>query len=192
MPAVTYPNQRLVNIHRERVSADFLGIQNENWMAAARDLGAHATLLYLYLASNANNYQVALSPAAIRQAIGMARSTFHDQFHRLEDKGYLIPAHGNTYDFYEVPRARDGKGGKNGVSADGHSFEDYPADGKPVCFADDDILQENIEINNTLSEDDLTNIRKMEEQRERERAAEGYYVQASADCPPLKVAEFHF
>ena len=42
-----------------------------------------------------------------------------------------------------------------------------------MCFADDDILQENIEINNILSEDDLTNIRKMEEQRERERAAEG-------------------
>ena len=191
MPAVTYPNQRLVNIHRERVSADFLGIQNENWMAAARDLGAHATLLNLYLASNANNYQVALSPAAIRQAIGMARSTFHDQFHRLEDKGYLVPAHGNTYDFYEVPRTRDGKGGKNGVSADGHSFEDNPTDGKPISFAADDVLSEDIEINNTLSEDDLTNIRKMEEREERIRQAEGYYAPAEKDIP-IKQADFYF
>jgi hypothetical protein len=48
------------------VESDFLGIKNENWQAASRDLGAHALQLYLYLASNANNYTVALSPAAVR------------------------------------------------------------------------------------------------------------------------------
>ena len=191
MPTVTYPNQRLVNIHRERVSSDFLGIQNENWMAAARDLGAHATLLYLYLASNANNYQIALSPAAIRQAIGMARSTFHDQFHRLEDKGYLVPAHGNTYDFYEVPRAGSGRDSKSNELADGHHFENYPTDGKPISFAADDVLSEDIEIDNTLSEDDLTNIRKLEEQEERMRQAEGYYLPTS-ETIPIKHGNFYF
>lgn len=39
---VTYPNQRMVRVHRERLQADFLGIKNENWQAASRDLGAHA------------------------------------------------------------------------------------------------------------------------------------------------------
>lgn len=66
MTNITYPNQRMVNIHREKISADFLGIKNENWKAAARDLGAHAFMLYLYLASNANGFTLALSPAAIR------------------------------------------------------------------------------------------------------------------------------
>lgn len=66
MPNVTYPNQRLVTVHREKAKTDFLGIKNENWKAAARDLGAHAFMLYLYFASNANGFTLALSPAAIR------------------------------------------------------------------------------------------------------------------------------
>ena len=70
-------------------------------MAASRDLGAHALRLYLYLAANANNYSLALSPAALLEEIGMPRSTYHDQFKVLESKGYLIHRSGNTYDFYE-------------------------------------------------------------------------------------------
>lgn len=57
----TVPNQRLVAIHRERATSDFLGIKNSNWQAAARDLGAHALMLYLYFASNADNFTLALS-----------------------------------------------------------------------------------------------------------------------------------
>ena len=89
MPPITFPNQRMVRVHRERATSDFLGIKNENWQAASRDLGAHALQLYLYLAANANNYTVALSPVAVRQSIGMARSTYHDQFHKLVDRGYF-------------------------------------------------------------------------------------------------------
>ena len=62
----TVPNQRVVTIHRERAASDFLGIKNSHWQAAARDLGAHALMLYLYFASNANGFTLALSPAAIR------------------------------------------------------------------------------------------------------------------------------
>ena len=52
----TVPNQRVITIHRERATSDFLGIKNSNWQAAARELGAHALLLYLYFASNANGF----------------------------------------------------------------------------------------------------------------------------------------
>ena len=101
----TVPNQRLVKIHRERVSSDFLGIKNCHWQSAARDLGAHALMLYLYFASNANEFTLALSPAAIRQTVGMPTSTYRDQFTKLIDKGYLIQrGKGNTYDFYEIPQ----------------------------------------------------------------------------------------
>ena len=103
-PAITFPHQRMVKVHREKAKSDFLGIKNENWQAASRDLGAHALQLYLYLASNADNYTLALSPAAIRQAIGMAKSTYHDQFDKLVLKRYLVPSHGNTYEFFEVPQ----------------------------------------------------------------------------------------
>ena len=101
----TVPNQRLVAIHIERASSDFLGIKNSHWQAAARDLGAHALMLYLYFASNANGFMLALSPAAIRQAVGMPSSTYRDQFVRLVDKGYLVQrGDSNTYDFYETPQ----------------------------------------------------------------------------------------
>ena len=105
MAMITYPHQRVVNIHREPINVDFLGIKNENWQYAARDLKPYGCMLYLYLASNRNNYKLALSPAAVRQAIGMAQSTYRDQFNILLEKGYLVQTGGNTFDFYEKPRA---------------------------------------------------------------------------------------
>lgn len=100
---VSVPNQRIITVKRETPKSDFLGIKNENWQAAARNLTPHAMMLYFYLASNKDNYTFALSPAAVRQAIGMARSTYHDQFHNLVDKGYLVRESGNHYVFYEKP-----------------------------------------------------------------------------------------
>ncbi|MBR6507502.1 MAG: hypothetical protein IKT37_07890, partial [Clostridia bacterium] len=125
MPAITFPNQRVVRIHREPVKTDFLGIKNENWQAASRDLGAHGLRLYLYLAANANNYNLALSPAAARAAIGIPRSTYFDQFAILVDKRYLVPGAGNTYDFYEVPQPATQT--QKEVSADGLDFEEIPS-----------------------------------------------------------------
>lgn len=73
----------------------------------------------------------------------MARSTYHDQFHKLVDKGYLVPGKGNTFDFYEVPQTatqarslssagiHESTGGDNAGSPDGHT-----------------VLPEDIEINN--------------------------------------------
>ena len=147
MPNVTFPNQRMVRIHREPVKTDFLGIKNENWQAASRDLGAHALQLYLYLASNANNYSTALSPVAVRQAIGMARSTYHDQFHKLVDKGYLVPGTGNSFDFYEVPQAAAQAGSLS--SAGGQDFIESPGHGEPASPDGQSVLPEDIEINNT-------------------------------------------
>ena len=106
MPNTTFPHQKSVRIHREVARTDFLGIKNANWQAAARDLRPHAFILYLYLASNADNYTLALSAVAVREAVGMARSTYNDQVQNLIDKGYLVLSHGNTYDFYEVPQPR--------------------------------------------------------------------------------------
>lgn len=142
----TYPNQRMVHIHRDPIKSDFLGIRNENWQAASRDLGAHALQLYLYLASNANNYTLALSPTAVRQAIGMARSTYHDQFNKLIDKGYLVLSHGNTFEFYEVPQSATQS--QKQVSPEGHDFENNPIADPPLPFNEQEEPPEVIEINN--------------------------------------------
>ena len=149
MPKVTYPNQRNIKINRERATVDFLGIKNENWQAASRDLGATALRLYLYLASNANGYTIALSPAAVRRDIGMARSTYHDQFHILVDKGYLVPAAGNTFEFFEKPQPRTVSGIKNEVLTDGLNFETSTAADEGIPQDGQDVMRENIEINKT-------------------------------------------
>ena len=154
MPNTTFANQRMIKIHRESVKTDFLGIKNENWQSAARDLGAHALLLYLYLASNANNYTVALSPVAVRQAIGMARSTYHDQFHKLVDRGYLVPSHGNTFEFYEVPQAATQA--RNELSADRLDFEESPRHESQEASDGQFVLAEDTEINNMDSETNIT------------------------------------
>ena len=163
----TFPNQRMVKVHRERAAANFLGIKNENWQAASRDLGAHGLQLYLYLASNADNYTLALSPAAVRQAIGLKRSTYHDKFHELEEKGYLVNTHGNTFEFYEVPQAAAQT--KKSVTADGLDFEECPSSDTPVCSSGQGMLSDNIEINNRDSMTDSSinkdneSVRRMEQ-----------------------------
>lgn len=147
MPRITFPNQRMVNIHRERVTTDFLGIKNENWMAAARDLRPHALLLYLYFASNADNYTLALSPSALRQEIGMARSTYNDQFQILVDKGYLVNSHGNTFEFYEKPMT-DTKTQKMSAAPEQEEMA-CSSDGQQKPQVDQVRPSENREINNS-------------------------------------------
>lgn len=104
MPQITYPNQRLVRVHKAELGNNFLGVNNDVWMAACRDLGYPATVLYLYLAANKDNYQLALSPAAIQTALGMPRTTYRDQIRILINKGYLVDKGGNRYEFYEIPQ----------------------------------------------------------------------------------------
>ena len=145
----TFPNQRTIKVNREVARRDFLGIKNDNWQAAARDLGAHALMLYMYLASNADGYNLALSPVAVRQAIGMARSTYHDQFHKLVDKGYLVPSTGNTFEFYEAPKT-DAQT-KNEVSADGQKNFECTGDNIHEDRDRDTVLSENTEINNNTN-----------------------------------------
>ena len=146
----TFPNQRMVKVHRERATA------NENWQAASRDLGAHGLQLYLYLASNADNYTLALSPAAVRQAIGLKRSTYHDKFHELEDKGYLVNTHGNTFEFYEVPQAATQT--QKEVSANGLDFEENPCRDEQEASVGLSVLPENTEINNMTDTPNNTGI----------------------------------
>ena len=163
----TFPNQRMVKVHRERATANFLGIKNENWQAASRDLGAHGLQLYLYLASNADNYTLALSPAAVRQAIGLKRSTYHDKFHELEEKGYLVNTHGNTFEFYEVPQAAAQT--KNSMTADGLDFEECPSSDTPICSNGQGMLSDNIEINNRDSMTDSSINKDNESARQMEQ-----------------------
>ena len=131
-------------------------------MAASRDLGAHALRLYLYLASNADGYPLALSPADIRQRIGMPTSTYRDQFHILVDKGYLVANSSNGYDFFEVPQTRHAVLQSEKRATLGIDFENYTADVLTQAQTAQPILTEGREINNTENDKNIvTNIERV-------------------------------
>ena len=151
MPNITYPNQRVIKINRESAKSDFLGIKNVNWQAAARDLGAHALMLYMYLAANADGFNLALSPAAIRQAIAMPRSTYQDQFVKLIDRGYIVQESGNVYSFYETPQPSHASNQASITTQktnDVLNFEECPPDVSCVDRAAPNVPTEDREINN--------------------------------------------
>ena len=106
-------------------------------------------MLYFYLAANADNYTFALSPAAVRKTINMARSTYHDQFHNLVDKGYLVPIGGNHFVFYEKPHKKE-----NPSDVNTNQKLTFPASDIPETV--NIVLPEDIEINN-ISPNNLIN-----------------------------------
>ncbi len=90
----------------------------------------------------------------------MARSTYHDQFHKLVDKGYLVPSHGNTFDFYEVPQSATQS--PNTELDAGLNFDDCPpSDGDGELYGHT-VSVEDIEIDNMANSPDNsgTNIEK--------------------------------
>ena len=97
----------------------------------------------------------------------MKRSTYHDKFHELEEKGYLVNTHGNTFEFYEVPQAAAQT--KNSMTVDGLDFEEYPSSDTPICSNGQGMLSDNIEINNRDSMTDSSinkdneSVRRMEQ-----------------------------
>ena len=158
---VSVPNQRIITVKRETPKSDFLGIKNENWQAAARNLTPHAMMLYFYLASNKDNYTFALSPAAVRQAIGMARSTYHDQFHNLVDKGYLVPIGGNHFVFYEKPHKEENPSCVNANQKLTFPVNDIPETVNIVL--PEDIEINNISPNNLINKDELMQSNQIKE-----------------------------
>lgn len=73
-------------------------------MEVNKKYGVYALQLYLYLAKNANDYEMTLSQAAAEAEAGIKKTTFHKYLNLFIQEGYLVKRNGNTYDFYEVPR----------------------------------------------------------------------------------------
>jgi hypothetical protein len=87
---VTYPNQRVVTIFKNKCDKDFLQINNAEWQIACQDIKTYSAFkLYLYFASNMHGYSLACSPAAIQEAIGICENTYRAAFKELLELGYL-------------------------------------------------------------------------------------------------------
>ena len=101
---ITYPNQKVITVFKEKCSKDFLQINNGSWKAASNLLTYSAFKIYLYIASNRDTYTFALSYAAINEDIPMNRKTYDKAIKELIDCGYLYQsdAESNNWIFSEV------------------------------------------------------------------------------------------
>ena len=97
-------HQKWIRVHKPKVTDRFLQIAHSDWMTANKTLTPFGLQLYLYLASNNDNYEFALSPADAEERAGIKSTSFHKYMRRLEEEGYLVWKHGNVFDFYTSPR----------------------------------------------------------------------------------------
>lgn len=168
----TVPNQNIIIIHRQYPKKDFLQIKNENWQNMIKECkDYYALALYLYFASNADNFKLAISPAAIENAIGMARSTYYKKFALLVEHGYIIEKGENSYEFYEVPQQRNIVSGslQERQSSPPHK-QDSLLQEQQNLFQRQECSHDNIEINNTYK--DKTNIIDNNTQSQKQRETE--------------------
>ena len=119
----TSENQRWIHVHKDRVAKDFLQVANADWMQANKRLTPYGLQLYLYIASNLNDYQFALSPVDAEERAAIRSTTFHKYFRLLEIEGYVVWRHGNVYDFYPSPRPENERTHPD-MHCDSISFED--------------------------------------------------------------------
>lgn len=117
-----------------------------------------ALALYLYLASNMDNYRLELSPQALENAIGMPRSTYYKKVKILKDNGYIIEKQGNVLEFYEVPQEQNNL--KSGLPQEHQNLskeQQNPQQRQDDLPQKQNLPQQNIEIDNKYT-DNIDNI----------------------------------
>ena len=115
----TVPNQNIIIVKKTPCKTNFLQVNNDEWMQAAKDCGQsfNAFKLYMYLAANEVGYEKALSYVAVHKALGMQSTSYYDSIAKLKNLGYLVDIGGNKLEFYSTPFRSSGQEEKNPNSA---------------------------------------------------------------------------
>ena len=100
---MTHPNQKVIKVYKTDVEKGFLQINKKDWEEAFQTLGQSAFGLYLYLANNNDDFRIALSPVAVKKAIGISESTYRRAIDELIKDAYLTLEKNNTYIFTTTP-----------------------------------------------------------------------------------------
>lgn len=105
----TVQNQRIISISgKEACDKDHLyaRVNKAALLEAMQQLTPTNFEVWLYLASQQNNYTFAFSPAAVTKETGIKKSSLQEGIRVLIKEKYLIPRadNSNIYDFYELPR----------------------------------------------------------------------------------------
>lgn len=102
----TFPNQRMVTIHKEPVKENFLQVNICEWQEAFATLPRISFGLYMYLCGNQNKFNLALSSVDVQKSLGVSDSSYRRAVEDLLAAGYLMMRNGNehTLDFYTTPQ----------------------------------------------------------------------------------------
>lgn len=88
-----FANQRTIIIKRDtdKTTRNYFKVSNNSLYEAMSRLDAKGFVLWTYLASNANGYQLDLSSADFCKKSGLSDSSYRRAFKDLQDLGYLKP-----------------------------------------------------------------------------------------------------
>ena len=99
----TYPNQKVIHINKNKYTANFLQVGIDEWQTAFKTFTPSAFAVYLYLASNADGFDLALSQKAIENALGIKKTAYHSAIEALKKEGYIEVLQGNIEVFHTAP-----------------------------------------------------------------------------------------
>lgn len=100
---VTYPNQKIIHINKGEYTQNYLTVGIDEWIEASKVLKPNTFKVYLYLCSNANGFDLALSRQDIINKLGISLDSYKRAIKELTDKKYIELKQGNVYDFYTMP-----------------------------------------------------------------------------------------
>ena len=105
----TYPNQKMITIHKDPVKGNFLQVNICEWQEAFATLPRISFGLYMYLCGNQNKFNLALSSVDVQKSLGVSDSSYRRAVEDLLAAGYLMMRNGNehTLDFYTAPQPTD-------------------------------------------------------------------------------------
>ncbi len=99
----TFPNQYTIKIHKKSYNRDFLQIGIDEWQEASKVLTPSAFKIYLYLASNADGYNMALSKQDIKDKLGISFSRYYEAISLMRKLHYICSDGSNNLQFFLTP-----------------------------------------------------------------------------------------
>ena len=99
----TNPNQKVITVKKALADKDhtYTIINKDCLMRAASDLTHNELKIFLYLASNQPDFELALSSSDIATKMNANKRKIQESINTLIEKGYLVATGANTYDFIE-------------------------------------------------------------------------------------------
>lgn len=99
----TYPNQKIIHINKETHKNAYLSIEINEWIDASNNLTPNTFKLFLYLSSNADGFDLALSRQDVMNKLHISKDSYIRGVKELTDKHYIVEKQGNIFDFYTKP-----------------------------------------------------------------------------------------